>query len=90
MDMKKIETLKMLEGYIDIYLPDLKYAENEKAKKYSKVDNYFKIATEAIKEMQRQVGKSILNEKGIMEKGLIIRHLVLPNAIENSKKVLNG
>lgn len=78
----------MLEGYIDIYLPDLKYAENEKAKKYSKVDNYFKIATEAIKEMQRQVGKSILNEKGIMEKGLIIRHLVLPNAIENSKKVL--
>ena len=85
---EKIETLKMLEGYIDIYLPDLKYAENEKAKKYSKVDNYFEIATEAIKEMQRQVGKSILNEKGMMEKGLIIRHLVLPNAIENSKKVL--
>ena len=85
---EKIETLKMLEGYVDIYLPDLKYAEEEIAKKYSKIENYFEITTEAIKEMQRQVGKSILNEKGIMEKGLIIRHLVLPNAIENSKKVL--
>lgn len=85
---ESIETLKILNGYIDIYLPDLKYYYNDIAKKYSKVDRYFEIATEAIKEMYKQVGKPILNEEGIMQKGLMIRHLVLPNNIENSKKVL--
>lgn len=85
---EKVETLRMLEGYIDIYLPDLKYYYNELAKKYSKIDNYFEIATKALKEMQRQVGSSIFDENGIMKKGMIIRHLVLPNNIENSKKVL--
>lgn len=85
---EKVETLKMLEGYIDIYLPDLKYYYNELAKKYSKIDNYFEIATKALKEMQRQVGSSIFDENRIMKKGMIIRHLVLPNNIENSKKVL--
>ena len=85
---ENVETLKLLEGYIDIYLPDLKYYYDELGKKYSKVDNYFKIATSAIKEMYRQVGIPQLNEKGIMQKGLMIRHLILPNQIENSKKVL--
>lgn len=85
---ENIETLKMLEGYIDIYLPDLKYAENDLGKKYSKVDNYFEIATKAIKEMYNQVGSPVLDENGIMKKGLMIRHLVLPNNIENSKDVL--
>ena len=85
---ENVETLKLLEGLIDIYLPDLKYAENELGKKYSKVDNYFEVATTAIQEMYRQVGKPQLNENGIMQKGMIIRHLVLPNHIENSKKVL--
>lgn len=85
---ENIETIKMLEGYVDIYLPDLKYAENEIAKKYSKVDNYFEIATEAIKEIVKQVGTPKLDENGIMKKGVIVRHLVLPNNIENSKKVL--
>ena len=85
---EKLETLKMLEGYIDIYLPDLKYAEEEMGKKYSKVNNYFNIATVAIKEMVRQVGTPKLNEKGMLEKGVIVRHLVLPNHIENSKKIL--
>ena len=85
---EKIETIKILEGYVDIYLPDLKYAENELAKKYSKVDNYFEIATKAIKEMVKQVGTPKLDERGIMKKGVMIRHLVLPNNIENSKKVL--
>ena len=74
--------------YIDIYLPDLKYAENDVAKEYSKIDNYFEIATEAIQEMIRQVGIPKLNEKGVMQKGVMIRHLVLPSYIENSKKVL--
>lgn len=85
---ESIETLKILNGYIDIYLPDLKYYYNDIAKKYSKVDKYFEIAIEAIKEMYKQVGKPILNEEGIMQKGLMIRHLVLPNNIDNSKKVL--
>lgn len=85
---ENIETLKMLEGYIDIYLPDLKYAENELGKKYSNVKNYFEIATKAIQEMIRQVGTPEINENGIIQKGVIIRHLVLPNQMENSKKVL--
>lgn len=85
---ENVETLKLLEGLIDIYLPDLKYFNNELGKKYSKVENYFEIATEAIKEMYRQVGSPKLNKNGIMEKGLMIRHLVLPNKIENSKQVL--
>ena len=85
---EKVETLRMLEGYIDIYLPDFKYYDNELAKKYSKIDNYFEIATKALKEMQRQVESPIFYENGIMKKGMLIRHLVLPNNIENSKKVL--
>ena len=85
---ENIETLKLLENYIDIYLPDLKYAENELAKKYSNIDNYFEVATTAIKEMYRQVGNIKYGENGIAKKGLIIRHLILPNHLENSKKVL--
>ena len=85
---EKVETLKLLKGYIDIYLPDFKYAENELGKKYSKVDNYFEITTKALKEMYEQVGTPKLDENGIMKKGIMIRHLVLPNNIENSKKVL--
>lgn len=83
-----VENIKKLEGYIDIYLPDLKYSENDLGVKYSKVDNYFEIATEAIKEMKRQIKKIEFDENGIMKKGIIIRHLVLPNHISNSKKVL--
>lgn len=85
---EKVETLKMLEGYIDIYLPDFKYSDNELAKRLSKVDNYFEIVTKALKEMYRQTGKSIFNDDGIMQKGMIIRHLVLPNHILNSRRVL--
>ncbi len=85
---EKVETLKMMEGYIDIYLPDFKYSDNELAKRLSKVDNYFEIVTEALKEMYRQTGKSIFNDDGIMQKGMIIRHLVLPNHILNSRRVL--
>ena len=85
---ENIETIKMLDEYIDIYLPDLKYYYDELGKKYSKIDNYFETATNAIKEMQKQVGKTVINENGVMEKGLIVRHLVLPGHIENSKKNL--
>lgn len=82
------ETIKMLEGYIDVYLPDLKYYSNILAKKYSSADNYFENATEAIKEMYKQVGAPQFNEDGMITKGVIIRHLVLPNYIQNTKNIL--
>ena len=85
---EKVETLKMLDGFVDIYLPDFKYSDNELGKRLSKVDNYFEIATEALKEMYRQTGKAVFNDKGIMQRGMIIRHLVLPNHILNSRRVL--
>ena len=85
---ESIETLKSLEGYIDIYLPDLKYYYDEIALKYSGINNYFENATKAVQEMYKQVGPPILNEEGIIQRGLIIRHLVLPNNVQNSKKVL--
>lgn len=85
---EKVEALKLLEGYIDVYLPDLKYAENRLGLEYSKINDYFEVATKAIQEMIRQVGMPKLNETGTMKKGVMIRHLVLPNHLENSKKVL--
>ena len=85
---ENIETLKLLEGYIDVYLPDFKYSDNNLAVKYSKAPNYVEVVQNAMKEMYRQVGSPILDENGIIKKGLIIRHLVLPGEIENSKSVL--
>ena len=85
---ENIETIKLLNGYIDVYLPDLKYYTNELSKKYSNVDNYFEIATKAIKEMYNQVGTAKFDENGIIQKGIIIRHLVLPNHIQNTKNIL--
>ena len=83
-----VEALKHLKGYIDIYLPDLKYSNNEIAYKYSNIKNYYENAVQAIKEMYNQVGTPIIDENGIMKKGLMIRHLVLPNQLQNSKDVL--
>jgi putative pyruvate formate lyase activating enzyme len=85
---ENIETLKLLEGYVDIYLTDLKYYTNSLGMKYSKINNYFEIATKAILEMCRQVGNPKFNKDGILEKGVIVRHLILPNNIENSKNIL--
>ena len=85
---ENIKTIKALNGYIDVYLPDLKYYSDELSRKYSKVDRYFEKATKAIFEMQRQVGAVIFNERGIIQKGMMIRHLVLPNHIQNSKHIL--
>ena len=85
---ENIETIKLLKGYIDVYLPDLKYAQNDLAKKYSKIDNYFEIATSAIKEMRLQGGENEYDENGMIQKGIIIRHLILPNHTENTKQVL--
>ena len=85
---ENIETIKLLNGLIDVYLPDLKYFSNTIAVKYSNANNYFKVATEAIKEMYNQVGTAKFDEEGIIKKGVIIRHLVLPNHIQNSKNIL--
>ncbi len=85
---ERVETLKLLEGYVDVYLPDLKYYDDKIAMKYSKIKNYFEIATKAIQEMYRQVGSPKLDKRGMIRKGVMIRHLVLPNNIENSKNIL--
>lgn len=84
----KPESLKELEGLIDIYLPDFKYSNNELGKKYSNVNNYFNVVILAIKEMARQVGEPQFDEQGKLLKGLIIRHMILPNNVGNTKDVL--
>lgn len=83
---ENVESLKLLEGLIDIYLPDFKYYDN-KLGKYSNVKDYFEIASSAINEMYRQVG-NLKYEEGILKKGMIVRHLVLPHHTEDSKKII--
>jgi putative pyruvate formate lyase activating enzyme len=82
-----LESLMLLEGIVDIYLADLKYADREVARRYSKVKNYPEVAMAAIREMHRQVGDLILDERGIAVRGLLIRHLVLPNGLAGTEKV---
>jgi uncharacterized Fe-S protein, pflX (pyruvate formate lyase activating protein) homolog len=84
---EEVETIKKLNGYIDIYLPDFKYFTNELAIKYSKAPNYFEKVTFALLEMQSQFDEYVFDGE-IMKKGMIVRHLVLPNHIQNSKNVL--
>ncbi len=87
----KVDEIRGLESYIDVYLPDYKYSDNELARMYSKVNDYQQLAHSAIKEMYRQKGSTlVLHEDGYAEKGLIIRHLVLPGHIENSVNVLES
>ncbi|MBN1622093.1 MAG: radical SAM protein [Endomicrobiales bacterium] len=85
---EKVETLKLLEGIIDIYMPDAKYSSDENSLKYSGAQNYWEINKAALKEMHRQAGNLILDKNGIAKKGLLIRHLVLPNNIKRTKEVL--
>jgi putative pyruvate formate lyase activating enzyme len=83
-----LKTLKELDGIIDIYLADLRYGSDEMGRKYSRVRNYVEHAQVAIKEMQRQVGDLVVDEDGIAQKGLIVRHLILPNRIAGSEACL--
>ncbi|MDH5684427.1 MAG: radical SAM protein, partial [candidate division WOR-3 bacterium] len=76
-----VSTLKFLEGLIDIYMPDAKYSDSELAKKYSLAPDYFEINKQALKEMHRQVGDLITDNRGVAGRGILIRHLVLPNWI---------
>jgi len=86
---ERIESMKALEGIVDIYLPDFKYSDNNLAKEYSDAEGYVEVALEAIKEMFRQVGTLTLDSNGIAQKGVLVRHLVLPNHTRNSIETLN-
>ena len=84
-----LDTLRELDGIVDIYLPDLKYASEKNAKLYSKAPDYPDVAKKAISEMWRQAGPLETDENGIAEKGIIIRHLLLPNFLDGPKECLN-
>jgi len=83
------EALKLLDGIIDIYMPDMKYGNSTIARKYSKVRNYVEVNKAAIKEMHRQVGDLVLDENGIAQRGLLVRHLVLPENLAGTDRVLD-
>ena len=85
---EKLDTLKLLEGYVDIYLPDLKYMEPDLAQKFSHAPDYVERAKAAIKEMVRQSGSCQFGEDGYIRRGTIVRHLILPGHTKNSRKVL--
>ena len=82
------DTIKLLNGYIDVYLPDLKYFNDDIAIKYSKANNYFNHASKAIEEMIKQTGPCKFNKNGLITKGVIVRHLLLPGHLDDSKKII--
>jgi putative pyruvate formate lyase activating enzyme len=86
---ESVKTLELLDGIIDIYMPDIKYSENDAARKYSGAKDYWDIVRPAVKEMHRQVGCLEMDREGIAVRGLLIRHLVLPNNIAGSRQVLD-
>lgn len=84
-----VDTLKLLDGLVDIYLPDFKYMRNDKALRYSRAEDYPQFAMAALKEMKRQVGNDVFDENGIMKRGMIIRHLVLPGNTNSAIQALD-
>jgi putative pyruvate formate lyase activating enzyme len=85
---ESLEVIRLLEGIIDIYMPDMKYSDPEQAKKYSSAPDYFERCTEAVREMHRQVGVLKTNSRGIAERGVLIRHLVMPSDVAGSRRTL--
>ena len=83
-----VSTIKMLDGLVDVYLVDLKYYDDSLGIKYSGCSNYFKCASKVIEEMVNQVGDNIINDDGIMVKGVIVRHLILPGNVDDSKRII--
>lgn len=83
-----LETLKLLDGIVDIYMPDIKFAEDKKGEKYASAPRYFSIVKEVIKEMHRQVGDLKINNKNIAQRGLLVRHLVLPEDLAGSEQIM--
>lgn len=86
---EKVETLKMLEGLADIYLPDVKYYDDNIAVRYSGAKGYFKAAFAAVEEMVRQTGKYFIDGRGLMKRGVIVRHLILPGCYKDSISLIN-
>ncbi len=86
---ERAETIKRLKGIVDIYLPDLKYLRSDLSLKYSGASDYFEYASSAIKEMVVQTGDPVFDENGILQKGTVIRHLILPQNTKNSIEVLD-
>ena len=84
----KPETLKFLEGVVDIYMPDMKYSRNEAGRRYSGVPDYWEVNKQAVKEMHRQVGDLEVDGSGVARRGLLIRHLVLPETVAGTEEVL--
>lgn len=85
---ESVETLRLLDGIVDIYMPDIKYSSNQMAKRWSGAADYWDVVRLAVKEMHRQVGDLITDELGIARRGLLVRHLVLPNDVAGSEAVL--
>ncbi len=86
---ESVETIKLLDGYIDIYLTDFKYFDDKLGKELSKCTNYFEVASKALEEMYRQTGKNKFNDNGLMTKGIIVRCLVLPTKSDDTKKIID-
>ena len=86
---ENIKTVRMLKGTVDVYLPDMKYFDDRYAIRYSGTENYFEIASRAISEMFSQVGKCVFDKNGIIKKGVIVRHLMLPHLLFDSKKIID-
>ena len=85
---ESVSTLKLLEGIVDIYMPDIKYSDDREARKYSGAPHYWDVARAAVVEMHRQVGDLRVDDRAVAERGLLIRHLVLPNRLAGSRTVL--
>lgn len=85
---EKVETLKLLEGYVDVYLPDFKYMDGNLGGRYSDAEDYPVVAKKAIDEMIRQVGKPEFDNRGMLKRGVVVRHLVLPGCIKDSKNII--
>ena len=86
---ESVETLKMLDGYVDIYLPDFKYLDKEHAREYSKAEDYPEVAKEMLEEMVRQTGEVLFDECGMMTRGVIVRHLLLPGCLLDAKRIVD-
>ena len=83
-----LATLQLLDGVIDIYMPDMKYSDTKNARRYSKIPHYPQVNRTALGEMQRQVGDLQINTQGVAERGLLVRHLVLPNELAGTKEIV--
>lgn len=82
------ETLEILDGVVDIYMPDIKFGDDDTGRKYAGADSYFKVVKKAVREMHAQVGDLVLDERGIASRGILVRHLVLPGSLASTEKVM--